>query len=237
MNDIVNPNDIGKLIRTDGIFAFIHDEYGPPPNWTRPQGFISLSRIILEQQVSLASANAHFLKLDHHLTEFTPHHILALSHDEMRNCHISRQKSTCLRALSSAVIDNRINFDELQNMDIHEAKLKLTGIKGIGNWTADVYAMFCLKAKDLFPFGDIAVMNTVKTLCNARTREDLILLSEKWRPLRSLAAYYFWHYYLNKKNRQPLLQANGGGGKGNSPRSKACRAALTGMPSSQGTPT
>ena len=201
MDDIVNQKDINKLIITDDIFAFINDKYGPPPNWTRPQGFISLSKIILAQQVSLTSANAHFLKLNEYLLEFTPTNVLNLTDEEMRNCHISRQKSKYLRALSSAIIKKHIKLEELQNLDYFEVKKQLTNIKGIGGWTADIYLMFCLKAKDIFPFGDVAVINAVKELCNAKTKEDLILLAEKWKPLRSLASYYFWHYYLKKRNR------------------------------------
>jgi len=201
MDDIVNQKDINKLIITDDIFAFIDNKYGSPPNWTRPQGFISLSKIILEQQVSLASANAHFLKLNQYLPEFTPINILNLSDEEMRNCQISRQKSKYLRALSSAIIKKKLKLEELQNLDYFEVKKQLTKIKGIGDWTSDVYLMFCLKAKDIFPFGDIAVINTVKELCNPQSKEDIILLAQKWRPLRSLASYYFWHYYLKKRNR------------------------------------
>ena len=201
MDDIVNQKDINKLIITDDIFAFIDNKYGSPPNWTRPQGFISLSKIILEQQVSLASANAHFLKLNQYLPEFTPTNILNLSDEEMRNCQISRQKSKYLRALSSAIIKKRLMLEELQNTDYFEVKKQLTEIKGIGDWTADIYLMFCLKAKDIFPFGDIAVINTVKELSNPHSKEDIILLAQKWRPLRSLASYYFWHYYLKKRNR------------------------------------
>jgi len=201
MDDIVNQKDINKLIITDDIFAFIDNKYGSPPNWTRPQGFISLSKIILEQQVSLASANAHFLKLNQYLPEFTPTNILNLSDEEMRNCQISRQKSKYLRALSSAIIKKRLMLEELQNTDYFEVKKQLTEIKGIGDWTADIYLMFCLKAKDIFPFGDIAVINAVKELCNPQSKEDIILLAQKWRPLRSLASYYFWHYYLKKRNR------------------------------------
>jgi len=201
MNDIVNPKDIDKLILADGIFALINNEYGPPPNWTRPQGFISLSRIILEQQVSLASANAHFLKLNQYVFKFTPAKILALSNEEMKYCQISRQKSEYLRALSSAIIENRINFTELENFDPYDVKRQLTSIKGIGSWTADIYLMFCLKSKDIFPFGDMAVVNTVRQLYQPKTKEDLIFLAEKWKPLRSLASYYFWHYYLKKRNR------------------------------------
>lgn len=201
MNDIVNQKDIDKLIIIDDIFAFIDNKYGSPSNWTRPQGFISLSKIILEQQVSLASANAHFLKLNQYLPGFTPTNILNLTDEEMRNCYISRQKSKYLRALSSAIIKKHIKLEELQNLDYFEVKKQLTNIKGIGSWTADIYLMFCLKAKDIFPFGDVAVINAVKELCNAKTKKDLILQAERWRPLRSLASYYFWHYYLKKRNR------------------------------------
>lgn len=201
MDDIVNQKDIDKLIIIDDIFAFIDNKYGSPSNWTRPQGFISLSKIILEQQVSLASANAHFLKLNQYLPEFTPTNILNLTDEEMRNCYISRQKSKYLRALSSAIIKKHIKLEELQNLDYFEVKKQLTNIKGIGSWTADIYLMFCLKAKDIFPFGDVAVINAVKELCNAKTKKDLILQAERWRPLRSLASYYFWHYYLKKRNR------------------------------------
>ncbi len=205
MNDIVNQKDIKKLIFADDTFAFINDKYGSPPNWTRPQGFISLSKIILEQQVSLASGNAHFLKLNKYLPEFTPTNILNLTDKEMKNCHISRQKSQYLRALSSAIIEKGLVLEELQNMDDFEVKKQLTKIKGIGDWTADIYLMFCLKAKDIFPVGDIAVVNAVKELCHTHTKEDMILLADRWRPLRSLASYFFWHYYLKNRNRSSTL--------------------------------
>lgn len=201
MKNIVNPKDIDQLIITDGMFAFINDTYGPPPDWTRPQGFMSLSRIILGQQVSLASADAHFFKLNRYIVDFTPVNILALSHEEMKNCQISRQKSKYLRALSSAVLENRLNLSELENLEPGNGKTQLTRIKGIGSWTADAYLMFCLKAKDIFPFGDIALVNTVSQLYNTQTRKELMLLAEKWKPLRSLASYYFWHQYLKSRNR------------------------------------
>ena len=97
---ITNPSHVLELLQRDGIFGLIHEQYGIPPDWSRPQGFISLSKIILEQQVSLASANAHFLKLDSYLDGFTPANILKLTDDEMRSCQISRQKAGYLRSLS-----------------------------------------------------------------------------------------------------------------------------------------
>ena len=102
---IVNSPDIKKLTASHKIFFKIKERYGIPPNWQRPQGFVSLSRIILEQQVSLASAEAHFNKLNSYINEFTPNEILKLSDKEMRACQISRQKAKYLRELSLAVIN------------------------------------------------------------------------------------------------------------------------------------
>jgi DNA-3-methyladenine glycosylase II len=200
MNNIVNQKDIKRLINIDGVFASIAEKYGHPPNWTRPAGFISLSKIILEQQVSLASANAHFLKLSNYLPEFTTSGILKLTDVEMRNCQISRQKAKYLRALSTAIVNGDINLDELPGLGEPEIRKQLTKIKGIGDWTADIYLMFCLQAKDTFPIGDIAVINTIKELYGIKTKEEIMLLAEKWKPNRSLAVYFLWHYYLSKRS-------------------------------------
>ncbi|MCF8374511.1 MAG: hypothetical protein K9H64_23015 [Bacteroidales bacterium] len=201
MPGIVNQKDIDQLTHTDTLFASIHQKYGPPPNWSRATGFISLSQIILEQQVSLVSAKAHFLKLNSYVPDFTPCEILKLSDEEMRNCQISRQKAKYLRALSSAILDGEIALEALPSLDHFEVRKQLVSIKGIGEWTTDIYLMFCLQAKDIFPIGDIALVNTMKELTNVKTRDEIILLSEKWKPLRSLAAFYLWHYYLKKRKK------------------------------------
>lgn len=198
---IVNEKDIEKLIKTDRIFDGIRYRYGNPPDWSRPQGFISLSKIILEQQVSLASASAHFIKLNGYINGFTPENILALTDLEMRSCQISRQKAKYLRELSNAIIGKEILLDQLPFLDEPQVRKQLTNIKGIGNWTADIYLMFCLQSKDIFPSGDIAVINTVKELTGLKTHEEIITLAEKWRPYRSLATYFFWHNYLSKRNK------------------------------------
>lgn len=198
---IVNQKDINRLLKTDRLFESIHDRFGPPPDWTRPRGFISLSMIILEQNVSLASAHAHFLKLNNYLSEFTPENILGLTGEEMRMCQISRQKTTYLWALSTAIINRDIELEMLPELTEPEVRKQLTAIKGIGEWTADIYLMFCLQSGDIFPIGDIAVVNTVKELTDAKTKEEIISLAEKWKPLRSLATYFLWHYYLRRRNK------------------------------------
>ena len=198
---IINKPDINSLTSPHNLFSKIKDTYGIPPNWQRPQGFISLSRIILEQQVSLASAEAHFKKLNSYLPKFSPVEILKLSDNEMRECQISWQKAKYLRALALAVINKEVIFDELPQMSPEEVRKKLTHIKGIGNWTTDIYLMFCLQSKDVFPLGDIALITTIKELTRVKTKEGIIRLTQKWKPLRSLAAYFLWYYYLKKRKR------------------------------------
>lgn len=201
MTQIVTVRSISKLIERDKIFALIKEQYGAPPNWSRPQGFVSLSKIILEQQVSLASANAHFQKLKKYIGEFTPSRILKLSDVEMRECQISRQKAVYLRELSTSILNKQLDLDGLSELEESEIRERLTKIKGIGVWTSDIYLMFCMQSKDILPVGDIAVVNTVKEFYNVHSKEGILKLSEKWRPYRSLASYFFWHYYLKKRNR------------------------------------
>ena len=202
MESIVNDTDIKTLIKKDRTIADIYRKHQSPPNWTRPQGFVTLSKIILEQQVSLASASAHFLKLSTYVKDFTPSAIVKLSDDEMRNCQISRQKSTYLRSLSSAIIDNCLDLEKISVKSEEEIRKELTNIKGIGNWTVDVYLMFCMQAKDILPIGDIALFNTIKELTAAKTKEEMISFAERWRPLRSLATYFLWHHYLEKRKKK-----------------------------------
>jgi DNA-3-methyladenine glycosylase II len=201
MIKIVNKPDIKALTTSHKLFSKIKDIYGVPPNWQRPEGFVSLSKIILEQQVSLASAEAHFLKLKNYIPKFAPAEILKISNEEMRTCQISRQKAKYLRALSQAVIDKDLEFNKLGKLSPDEAREKLTNIKGIGNWTTDIYLMFCLQNKDIFPLGDIALINTLKELTKIKSEEGIIRFTKKLKPLRSLAAYFLWFYYLKKRNR------------------------------------
>ena len=198
---IVNSTDIKKLTASHKIFFKIKERYGITPNWQRPQGFVSLSKIILEQQVSLASAEAHFKKLNSYIKDFAPKEILRLTDEELRACQISRQKAKYLRELSLAVINKDLIFEELPIIGFKEVREKLTSIKGIGDWTTDIYLMFCLQSKDIFPLGDIALINTIKELTKVKTHSEIVSLTQKWKPYRSLAAYFLWYYYLKKRNR------------------------------------
>ena len=119
----------------------------------------------------------------------------------MRQCQVSRQKAIYLRALASAIAEGSINLQDLRDMPGDEVRRQLKSVKGIGNWTADIYLMFCLQAKDIFPVGDIAIINTLKELTRARTAEEIADRANRWSPYRSLASYFLWHYYLRKRGR------------------------------------
>jgi DNA-3-methyladenine glycosylase II len=199
---IVHKKHIDVLVEKDKVIASIYQKYGAPPNWFREPGFVSLSKIILEQQVSLASALAHFNKLNNYIPDFTPPYILQLSDEEMRMCQISRQKAKYLRCLSEAIVNKEIDLTKLENQSEEKIREQLTSIKGIGVWTSDIYLMFCLQAKDIFPIGDIAVVNTIKELYKTNDREKILRIAEKWSPHRSLGTYFMWHHYLEKRKKK-----------------------------------
>lgn len=119
----------------------------------------------------------------------------------MRVCQISRQKAKYLRAFSQAVLNKKFVFNEFPKLSSEEVRKKLTNIKGIGDWTTDIYLMFCLQSKDIFPLGNIALISTIKELTKVKTKEGIARLTGKWKPLRSLAAYFLWYYYLKKRDR------------------------------------
>lgn len=202
---VVNEADIRKLILLDSIFGDLHNLYGPPPNWKRESGFISLCRIILEQQVSLSSARAHFLKLETYIGDITPGNILNLNDQEMRVCQISRQKASYLRALSTAVLSGKLDLETLTELDETSIRQQLTQIKGIGEWTSDIYLMFCLQAKDIFPLGDVAIIKAAQSCTSLTTKEEIAERSQQWQPLRSLASFYLWHHYLRSHNRPAVF--------------------------------
>ncbi|MFK7932700.1 MAG: DNA-3-methyladenine glycosylase [Saprospiraceae bacterium] len=199
---IITPETVQQLYALDPIFMEIKNLYGVPENWQRPPGFISLCRIVLEQQVSLESAFATYKKLLEYVdSDFTPQRILQLDDVEMRECYVSRQKASYLRNIADAVLAETLIFERLEEMSDVEVHEYLTKIKGIGKWTANVYLIFVLQRRDILPLGDIAVVNTVKELKGATNKEEVGEIGAAWQPLRTVATFFLWHYYLNKRKR------------------------------------
>ena len=185
----------------DPDFARINAAYGPPPLWARPTGFPTLVRIILEQQVSLASAGAAFGKLEGAIGKVTPETFLTLDDGELKKIGFSRQKAGYCRGLASAIIENQIDLNALEAMDDPSAHSALMQIKGIGPWTADIYLLMALLRPDIWPGGDLALATayqTLKGLSNRLDSEELNQIAQAWRPWRAVAARLLWHYYLSQ---------------------------------------
>ena len=193
-----------ELGRLDADFANVINLYGYPPFWSRPNTFESLVHIILEQQVSLASALSALNKLRERVQEITPARILLLTDAEMRECYCSRQKTAYIRYLAEAIIAGQINLEALAQMEDEDIRRQLTALKGIGNWTVDVYVMFALQHTNVFPIGDLAIVNSIKrlkALPKETTKEELVIIAERWKPYRTVASMLLWHYYLSDRKK------------------------------------
>ena len=192
---------IQHLSKINTVFKHIVEKYGMPIIPKRPQGFETLVLLILEQQVSIDSAKATFLKLKAKEINFRPEFLLRISDEEYRNIGVSRQKTSYIKALSHSIINNEIDIESLATKSSQQVREELIKIKGIGNWTIDVYLMFSLQAPDIIPLGDVAVVNTIKELLNVHDKQEMENYVAKWSPYRSAATFLLWHYYLKKRNR------------------------------------
>lgn len=192
---------IQELVSRDNDLAEIIKTYGYPPNWIREKGFIGLIRIILGQQVSVASANAIFKKLELLVNPLTPDNFIRFDDSELQSAGLSRQKIVYTRALAAAITSKQLDLDKLELGDEGILRAELTQIKGIGNWTVDIYLMMSLQRPDAFPASDLGVILAYQKLKDLPTRptpQQLEVIAEKWRPWRAVATRILWHYYLSK---------------------------------------
>ena len=191
-----------KLGSIDKDLDRIIKDFGYPPLWNRKPNFETLIHIILEQQVSLASAKAALDKLKLKTGKLSPVKLLQLSDEEMRACYFSRQKTGYARHLSEQIIAKKFSIPALSKLTDADVRISMKNIKGIGDWTADVYLMMALQRTDCFPTGDIALVKStrqVKRLGEYCTKEKILSVAEKWRPYRTIAAYLLWHNYLSRR--------------------------------------
>ena len=194
-----------ELAASDPDLAVVVDRYGPPPLWAREPGFHTLIHIILEQQVSLASAQAAYDRLVAASGRLVPERFLALNDTELKTIGFSRQKAAYGRGLAQAILDGRLDLARLGTLDDAQAKVQLTEIKGIGSWTADIYLLMVLRRPDTWPSGDLALASAVQRLKRMRTAPTpmkLERIGRAWQPWRAVAARILWHYYLSSPRQQ-----------------------------------
>jgi len=189
------------LAAHDPDLALSLGRLGPPPLWNREPGFPTLVHIILEQQVSLASARAAFDKLVAKTSPLQPASFLELDHRELKKIGFSGQKGRYCRELVQAVLDGSLDLDNLVFLSDEQVRTQLTKVTGIGRWTADIYLLMALGRPDVWPSGDLALHKSIRDLRGFEaplSPSEFEELGEPWRPWRSVAARMLWNHYLNR---------------------------------------
>ena len=201
LNEHTLAQGLNAIIAYDPDMERIFQEIGPPPLWRREPGFPTLVHIILEQQVSLASAKAAFDRLLEHVAVLSPQQFLGLDDATLKRIGFSRQKTAYCRYLASAISEGLLDLNELETRDQNSVRSELIKIKGIGNWTIDIYLLMALGYTDIWPSGDLALATSikrVKKLDSRPSQTEVADIGEVWKPWRSVAAFLLWHYYLSK---------------------------------------
>ena len=173
---------------------------GPPPLWEREPGFVTLVRIILEQQVSLASADAMFQRLKKNIKPLTPATIISAGEPFLRSFGVTRQKAAYFMNVAQAIQSGGLDLEALGQQGDEVAIENLTSVKGIGQWTAKIYLLMALRRPDVWPVGDVALATAFKNLkgrLERPTQPELSEMALAWRPHRATAARMLWHYYLS----------------------------------------
>lgn len=202
LSEITLARAAKTLARRDRDLASILERLGPPPLWARKPGFPTLVKIILEQQVSLASAASIFSRLAKNVVPFHPARMIKLGETHLKSQGLTRQKTAYCLHLAQSLHDKRLKLSLLDRMSDDEARSALMDVKGIGSWSADVYLLMALGRADIWPATDLALAVAVKNLkqLDARPNSDqLIQIAEAWRPFRSVAARMLWQDYLARK--------------------------------------
>ena len=192
---------LATLAQRDADLARIIQRLGPPPLWPRQPGFPTLVHIILEQQVSLASARAAFDRLCASADPLTPQRFLELTSAELKQIGFSRQKTAYCRGLAGAILAGSLDLESLNKLEDAPARQSLQHIKGIGPWTADIYLLMALRRPDIWPAGDLALIAAVQRAKRLPVRPPdsvtMETIANGWRPWRAVAARVLWHDYLN----------------------------------------
>ena len=194
---------LAELAGRDADLGRVLYELGPPPMWDRKPGFPTLVHIILEQQVSLASARSCFDKLLAVLDDLTPALLLELDDDTLKRAGFSRQKTDYVRILAGALDGGELDLDGLADLPDEEVRERLMHLKGIGRWTADIYLLMALGRPDVWPVGDLALVVAAQRVKDLKARpspQEFEALGDAWRPWRSVAARLLWHHYLSAED-------------------------------------
>ena len=196
--------DIAPIVyKLEKRFRLVERNFGLPSFDPREKGLVALKKTIVGQQLSIASAAAiwgRFIEADIKDEEILNNQ----ADNQLRDLGFSRQKISYLKSLAKSGLD----FDQMETMENEDVINLLTGIKGVGLWTAEIYCIFSLRRLDIFPAGDLALQEAAKNLLNLENRpseKEMRKIAESWVPYRSVCAIILWHFYRNFKSRESTL--------------------------------
>ena len=193
---------VRELSARDPDLRGIVERFGAPPLWDRSPGFPTLVHIVLERQVSLASAQAAFDRLRAAVDVLTPDRFLELNDEQLLAIGFSRQKTRYVRNLAQAVESGSLDLEDLARLADEDAQGTLVALTGVGPWTAPIYLLMALRRPDVWPTNDLALVTSVAKVKRLERRPDgaqMQALATPWRPWRSVAARLFWHDYLSHR--------------------------------------
>jgi DNA-3-methyladenine glycosylase II len=198
---------LAQLVELDPRLKDVFAVAGRPSVRKRAGGFHGLARIVVSQQLSVASASAIWKRVESSFDPFHHDTVLAARTPKFQRAGLSRPKIKTFRMVARAVRDKHLDLEALHDMPADEAHAALTAVKGIGPWTADIYLLFCIGHADAWPAGDLALQEAIRLAFKLRKRPDakrMQKLAQGWRPLRGIAAYLFWSYYHVVKRRDAV---------------------------------
>jgi DNA-3-methyladenine glycosylase II len=195
------------LARRDPSLKLALKAIGKPHIRRRQGGFEGLFRIIIEQQVSVPSAQAILKRCAGACAAWTPAEAIAQGEMGLRALGLSTPKARYILALAEAAKNGAFDFAMLADSDDASASATLQALKGVGPWTAAIYLLFCEGRIDIWPPGDVALQHAYGMAAGLGGKipaRDLDEKSERWRPYRGLAAHVLWTYYAHLRGRTPI---------------------------------
>lgn len=193
---------VRALRRKCGIIRMMHDRVGDPPLRNGTAGFVGLAEIVVSQQLSAASADAIWARVEKAVTPFTARTLLKMSEADLRACGLSRPKVKTLRAVAEAVAARTLRLETFAEKPDEDVHAEMTAVWGVGPWTADIYLMFCTGRPDAWSSGDLALQIATQRAFGLKDKPapaELDLIAERWRPWRAVAARLLWKWYVEGK--------------------------------------
>ncbi len=198
---------LDRLAAGDADLAAIEARAGPLPWRVRPRGFPGLLSAIVGQQISNQAAAAIWRRVQAIPGALDPAGLAALDDEALRGAGLSRPKVAHARALAAAFAEGTLSDAALSAMDDEAAVAAIASVRGLGRWTAEVYLLFAMQRRDVFPAGDLALQAAAADVKRLGARPDqaaLRLLADAWRPNRALAARLLWHHWRHATGRPSM---------------------------------